>query len=75
MDLTSILYDALEQVDRANPNSPLKHIDPVCDLLYHLKYQYVGDSMKADVEAIIKRLRHPLRMKLRFITGLQVDDA
>lgn len=33
MDITVIFYEVLEQVDRSNPNAPLKYIDPVCDLL------------------------------------------
>lgn len=35
---------------------------------------FVGDSMKADLEPIIRRLSNPLRLRLRFITRLSVED-
>lgn len=35
---------------------------------------FVGDSMKADLEPIIRRLSNPLRLRLRFITRLSVEE-
>lgn len=73
-DITLILYELLEQVDKAQSSAPLKYMDPICDLLYHIKYMFVGDMMKSDLEAIIRRLRPALQMRLRFITRLNVDE-
>ncbi|XP_065086456.1 mediator of RNA polymerase II transcription subunit 23 [Ochlerotatus camptorhynchus] len=73
-DITLILYELLEQVDKAQASAPLKYMDPICDLLYHIKYMFIGDMMKSDLEAIIRRLRPALQMRLRFITRLNVDE-
>lgn len=73
-DITLILYELLEQVDKAQAAAPLKYMDPICDLLYHIKYMFIGDMMKSDLEAIIRRLRPALQMRLRFITRLNVDE-
>lgn len=73
-DITLILYELLEQVDKAQPSLALKYMDPICDLLYHIKYMFIGDMMKSDLEAIIRRLRPALQMRLRFITRLNVDE-
>lgn len=43
--------------------------------LYHIKYMFVGDSMKGDLEPIIRRLSSPLRLRLRFITRLTVEEV
>lgn len=75
MDVTIILYEILEQVDIANKGGDLRYLDPICDLLYHLKYMYIGDLLKVEIETIIKRLSPPLRMRLRFITGLNVTNV
>ncbi|XP_049544481.1 mediator of RNA polymerase II transcription subunit 23 [Anopheles darlingi] len=73
-DITLMLYELLEQVDKAQPTQPLRYMDPICDLLYHIKYMFVGDTMKTDLEAIIRRLRPALQMRLRFITRLNVEE-
>ncbi|KFB44984.1 AGAP006046-PA-like protein [Anopheles sinensis] len=73
-DITLMLYELLEQVDKAQPSAPLRFMDPICDLLYHIKYMFVGDTMKPELEAIIRRLRPALQMRLRFITRLNVDE-
>ena len=72
VDLSVSLYEMLEQVDRAQ--TQLKYMDPVCDLLYHIKYMFVGDMMKTDVECIIRRLRPALQMRLRFIAHLNIEE-
>lgn len=35
---------------------------------------FVGDMLKGEAEAIIRRLRPALQMRLRFITHLNVDE-
>lgn len=41
---------------------------------YHIKYMFVGDMLKDATEAIIRRLRPELQMRLRFISHLSVDE-
>lgn len=72
MDLTSDIYTSLEQVDKNVAN--LKHMDSICDLLYHIKYMFVGDFMKNEVETIIRRLRPALQIRLRFIAHLNIEE-
>ncbi|KAL1116974.1 hypothetical protein AAG570_004302 [Ranatra chinensis] len=71
-DLTVELYNVLEQVDKAVAD--LKYMDPICDLLYHIKYMFVGDTMKSEAEAVIRRLRPALQMRLRFIAHLTIEE-
>ena len=35
---------------------------------YHIKYMYVGDGVKSEVEKVIRKLRPALRLRLRFIS-------
>ena len=49
-------------------------MDPICDVLYHIKYMFTGDSIKTDVEGIIRGLRPALQRRLRFITHLNLDS-
>ncbi|XP_066992222.1 mediator of RNA polymerase II transcription subunit 23 isoform X2 [Anabrus simplex] len=72
MDLTVELYELLEQVDKNVTH--MKYMDPICDLLYHIKYMFVGDLMKNEVEAIIRKLRPALQMRLRFISHLNIEE-
>lgn len=75
IEVTKIYYELLELVDKNNgEDGVLQYMDSICDLLYHIKYMFVGDSMKTDLEPIIKRLSNPLKFRLRFITRLSVDD-
>lgn len=41
---------------------------------YHIKYMFVGDMMKNEVETIIRRLRPALQMRLRFIAHLNIEE-
>lgn len=50
-------------------------MDPICDLLYHIKYMFVGDSMKKEIEAIVRKLRAPLQLRLRFIAHLTLEEV
>uniref|UniRef100_A0A1A9X3H6 Mediator of RNA polymerase II transcription subunit 23 n=1 Tax=Glossina brevipalpis TaxID=37001 RepID=A0A1A9X3H6_9MUSC len=67
-----LLYEMLEVVDKHHGPTPLEYIDPICDLLYHIKYIYVGNIIKNESEAIIKRLRPVLQKRLRFHADLSI---
>lgn len=69
-----LLYEMLEEVDKFNGSQPLKYMDTICDFLYHIKYIYVGNVIKNESEAIIKRLRPELQKRLRFVTHLNIED-
>jgi len=69
-ELTVQLYELLLRVDRRVHH--LKHIDSVCDLLYHIKYQFTGDSVKSDAERVVRQLRPALQLRLRFIAQVQI---
>lgn len=71
-DVTIELYEALAKVDHSVKE--LKYMDPICDVLYHIKYMFTGDSIKTDVEGIIRGLRPALQKRLRFITHLNLDS-
>lgn len=76
IEITKIYYELLEMVDKSQSqkNLPMKYMDSICDMLYHIKYMFVGDSMKGDLEPIIRRFSNPLRLRLRFITRLGVEE-
>jgi mediator of RNA polymerase II transcription subunit 23 len=57
----------LAKVDKEKKTSTLRHMDTICDLLYHVKYQFTGDSIRADAERVEKELSSPLQLRLRFI--------
>lgn len=69
-----MLYEMLEFIDKNLGTNPVKYMDSICDLFYHIKYMFVGDIMKANVEAVIRRLRPALQMRLRFISHLNVEE-
>lgn len=71
MDVTIELYEFLGIIDESNEQ--LLYIDSICDLLYHIKYMFTGDSVKNEVEAVIRKLRPQLQVRLRFITHLNLD--
>lgn len=73
VDVTNALYELLAQVDKAQ--TEMNYMDPICDLLYHIKYVFVGDSMKKDLEAVVRRLRPQLQLRLRFIAHLTVEEV
>ena len=60
-ELTVQLYEMLLRVDQATTH--LRYMDSVCDLLYHIKYQFTGDSVKADAERIVRQLKQPLQVR------------
>lgn len=71
MDVTIELYEFLGIIDGSCEQ--LVYIDTICDLLYHIKYMFTGDSVKNEVETIIRKLRPQLQVRLRFITHLNLD--
>merc|ERR1712042_353641 len=58
-ELTVQLYEVLLRVDRCVP---------------HMKYQFTGDSVKADAERIVRQLKNPLQLRLRFIAQVQLKQ-
>ncbi|CAG9857627.1 unnamed protein product [Phyllotreta striolata] len=72
-ELTTALYELLAQVDQAQAD--MRYMDPICDLLYHIKYMFVGDSMKKELEAVVRRLRPQLQLRLRFIAHLTIEEV
>ncbi|XP_043923926.1 mediator of RNA polymerase II transcription subunit 23 [Protopterus annectens] len=59
-------YEMLQNADQYNNH--LLYVDPICDFLYHMKYMFIGDGIKEQVEKIICNLRPALKLRLRFIT-------
>lgn len=53
-----------------NNVTEIRMMDPICDLLYHIKYMFTGDQVKQEVEQVIRNLRPALRLRLRFISHL-----
>lgn len=51
----------------------LKYEDAICDLLYHMKYMYVGDFVKNEAEQAIQKLSPTMREKLKYISHTQVS--
>ncbi|XP_044767025.1 mediator of RNA polymerase II transcription subunit 23 [Coccinella septempunctata] len=73
VELTNTLYELLAQVD--NSQKELKYMDPVCDLLYHIKYMFVGDMMKEELVTVVRKMRQPLQVRLRFIAHLTKEEV
>lgn len=49
-----------------------RYEDIVCDLLYHIKYMFVGQGIRPETDRVIPLLRPSLQEKLRYINQ-QVD--
>ena len=64
-DLTVQFYRMLQKVDRESRH--LRHVDAICDILYHVKYQFTGDSVRQDAERVVRELSPYLQARLRFI--------
>ena len=65
--LVSIIYNFVKQVDARTEN--LVYADTICDVLYHIKYVYLGNINKEDIDKTVSSLRPPLQARLRFLTG------
>ena len=48
-NLTKSLFRMLSRVQK-DSTTGLKHMDEICDVLYHIKYQFIGDSIKDEIE-------------------------
>ena len=73
IDMTVHFYRILGKVDKEVTH--LKYMDPVCDILYHVKYQFIGDAVRSDAEKIVKDLRPALQLRLRFVSpGINVSS-
>ena len=73
LDLTVELYEILANVDKASEH--LHYMDPITDFLYHIKYMFIGDGVKNEVEKFIRNFRPALQMRLRFISHTVVDET
>eukprot|EP00088_Acartia_fossae_P046262 TRINITY_DN4995_c0_g1_i10.p1 TRINITY_DN4995_c0_g1~~TRINITY_DN4995_c0_g1_i10.p1 ORF type:complete len:863 (-),score=187.80 TRINITY_DN4995_c0_g1_i10:454-2823(-) len=72
-DVTIQLYELLLRVDQSCAH--LKYMDTVCDLLYHIKYQFTGDTVKTDAERVVRQLRPALQLRLRFIAQVPINKT
>ena len=55
----------------------IQNIDAICDILYHVKYQFTGDTVRLDAEKVVMGLRPELQLRLKFIApgiSLQVQQ-
>ena len=50
-------------------------MNAVADMLYYLKYSFIGDGIRNDVENIVRQLRPALKLRLRFIAGHSRDET
>ena len=66
-NLTVQFYEMLAKVDKVCRH--LKYLDPICDILYHVKYQFTGDSVRDEAEKNVKEMSSPVQLRLRFIKG------
>ncbi|KAH9498459.1 Mediator of RNA polymerase II transcription subunit 23 [Bulinus truncatus] len=73
LELTVELYDILLNVDTKSEH--LYNMDAICDYLYHIKYMFVGDGVRNEVEKVICKLRPALKLRLRFISHLNIDET
>ncbi|KAL3868089.1 hypothetical protein ACJMK2_040926 [Sinanodonta woodiana] len=73
LDMTVELYEILANIDRSCIF--LHCMDPIVDFLYHIKYMFVGDGVKNEVEKVIRNLRPALQLRLRFISHITVEEA
>ena len=67
------IYEMLAIVDRNCEH--LQYMNAVADMLYYLKYSFIGDGIRNDVENIVRQLRPALKLRLRFIAGHSRDET
>ena len=65
LEIAKELYAILDVVDKKCAH--LYHIDTICDFFYHIKYMFVGDSIKQDIHHYVANLRPVLRNRMQFI--------
>ena len=71
--LVQTIYSFVKQVDACNEN--LFYADTICDVLYHIKYVYLGYVNKEEIDRIVSSLQPPLQARLRFLTGGEPHTA
>ena len=52
-----------------------KEISLTADFSYHIKYMFVGDGVKNEVEKVIRKLRPALQLRLRYIAQHGKEEA
>lgn len=67
--MTGHLYRAVSDVDMALAavDIPMYHIDTIADLLYHIKYTFVGNVVRDSVEKTLPTMRPRLQACLKFV--------
>ncbi|KAK2179641.1 hypothetical protein NP493_478g01047 [Ridgeia piscesae] len=73
LELTVELYEILQAVDKSVEH--LRYMDAITDFLYHIKYMFVGNGVKNEVEKVIPTLRPALQLRLRFISHHFKEEA
>ncbi|KAJ8305857.1 hypothetical protein KUTeg_016402 [Tegillarca granosa] len=73
LELVIEIYEILVNVDKCCEH--LHYMEPITDFLYHIKYMFVGDGVKNEVEKIIRNLRQALQLRLRFISHINIEEA
>ncbi|XP_065890172.1 mediator of RNA polymerase II transcription subunit 23-like [Dysidea avara] len=71
VELVMEVYSLLQVVDQHNPY--MTHADLICDLLYHIKYSYMGDANKEEIEKVVSNLQPTLQTRLRFLVSGSTD--
>ncbi|KHJ47756.1 hypothetical protein D918_01913 [Trichuris suis] len=72
-DVGIAVYEMLYNVDKQV--AELQYEDLICDFLYHIKYMFLGDSMRHETDRVISQLRPSLQRKLRYIGFMQSDQS
>ncbi|KAL3317378.1 hypothetical protein Ciccas_003973 [Cichlidogyrus casuarinus] len=70
VNLTNDLYKMIAAVDRKMKDEGGKqfaHIDTIADLLYHLKYMYVGNGVQMAVKTHFTEFQPSLQAQLKFL--------
>ncbi|CUT99567.1 Mediator of RNA polymerase II transcription [Echinococcus multilocularis] len=77
VDLTVSLYKAVQQVDEAlaAKGVPLYHVNTIADLLYHIKYTYVGKAVQDEVQGLLSKMRPHLQACLKFVFSTPTTTA
>ncbi|KAL5106209.1 Mediator of RNA polymerase II transcription subunit 23 [Taenia crassiceps] len=77
VDLTVSLYKAVQQVDEAlaAKGVPLYHVNTIADLLYHIKYTYVGKAVQDEVQGLLSKMRPHLQTCLKFVFSTPTTTA
>ena len=64
--MTIVIYEMLRSVDKNCLK--IRFTDPISDFLYHIKYMFVGDTVRKDIDDIIPTFSSNLKSRLKFMT-------